>query len=66
MIKKIITFLIFIIIISGCDYSPIHSNKENSVEIKITSITGDAEINDYLSKELKKDQKIHQKKLRSK
>ena len=57
MIKKIITFLIFIIIISGCDYSPIHSNKENSVEIKFTSITGDAEINDYLSKELKKRSK---------
>ena len=57
MIKKIITFLIFIIIVSGCDYSPIHSNKENNIEIKITSVTGDPEINDYLSKELKKRSK---------
>ena len=63
MIKKIITFLIFIIIISGCDYSPIHSNKENNIEIKITSITGDAEINEYLSKELKRRSKNSSKKV---
>ena len=56
MIKKII-LLIYIIFIAACDYSPIHSNKENSIEINITRITGDAEINNYLSKELKRKSK---------
>ena len=62
MIKKII-LLIYIILISACDYSPIHSNKENSIEINITSITGDAEINNYLSKELKRKSKSSSKKI---
>ena len=63
MLKKITTFLIFIIFISGCDYTPINSDKKNSVEIKIISITGNAEINDYLSKELKRKSKSSSKKI---
>ena len=63
MLKKITTFLIFIIFIYGCDYTPIYSDKKNSVEINIISITGDAEINDYLSKELKRKSKSSSKKI---
>ena len=63
MLKKITTFLIFIIFIYGCDYTPIYYDKKNSVEIKIISITGDAEINDYLSKELKRKSKSSSKKI---
>ena len=63
MLKKITTFLIFVIFISGCDYTPIYSDKKDSVEIRITSITGDAEINDYLSKELKRKSKSSSKKI---
>ena len=63
MLKKITTFLIFIIFIYGCDYTPIYSDKKNSVEIKIISVTGDAEINDYLSKELKRKSKSSSKKI---
>ena len=57
MLKRITIFLILIIFVSGCDYSPIHTNKKNIIKIKITSITGDQEINDYLYKNLKRKSK---------
>ena len=57
MLKKISTFLILVLFFSGCDYSPIHTNKKNNIEIEITSITGDQEINDYLYKDLKRKSK---------
>ena len=63
MLKKITTFLIFIIFIYGCDYTPVYNNKKNNIEIKIISTTGDAEINDYLSKELKRKSKSSSKKI---
>tara|TARA_B100001741_G_C16532353_1_gene590159 strand:+ start:1422 stop:1874 length:453 start_codon:yes stop_codon:yes gene_type:complete len=63
MHKKITTFLIIILFISGCDYSPIHSNKKNNIEIKITDVTGDDEINDYISRELERNSKSSPEKI---
>ena len=60
MIKKFL-FIILILFSYGCDYSPIHSIKENNIEIKITDIAGDNEINDFLSKELKKSKNSKEK-----
>ena len=57
MLKKFILFTILVLLTSGCDYSPIHSIKTNNTEIKIISMSGDREINNYLSKELKKKSK---------
>ena len=63
MLKRISIFLILIIFVYGCDYSPIHTNKKNNIEIKITSITGDQEINDYLYKDLKRKSKNSSEKI---
>jgi len=63
MLKKVTIFLILIIFVSSCDYTPIHNNKKNNIEIKITNITGDQEINDYLYKELKRKSKNSSKKI---
>jgi len=57
MLKKFVLFIMLVLITSGCDYSPIHSIKTNNTEIKIISMSGDREINNYLSKELKKKSK---------
>ena len=65
MTKKII-LLIVITLLFSCDYSPIHSNKENNFEINITNISGDTEINDYLSKELKRKSKSSSQKIKIK
>ena len=58
MLKKFVLFIILVLLSSGCDYSPIHSIKTNNTEIKIISMSGDKEINNYLSKELEKNQKL--------
>ena len=63
MLKKNFLFIILILFSYGCDYSPIHSIKGNNIEIKITDIAGDNEINDYLSKELKKKSKESKEKV---
>ena len=63
MLKKIVLFIILVLPISGCDYSPIHSIKTNDVEIKIISMSGDKEINNYLSKELEKKSKASSEKI---
>ena len=52
-----------VLITSGCDYSPIHSIKTNNTEIKIISMSGDKEINNYLSKELEKKSKASSEKI---
>ena len=57
MLKKFVLFTILVLLTLGCDYSPIHSIKTNNTEIKIISMSGDREINNYLSKELKKKSK---------
>ena len=57
MLKKLTTFIIIFLFIYGCDYSPIHSNKKNNIEIKITDIAGDDEINYYISRELERASK---------
>ena len=63
MLKKIVLFIILVLPILGCDYSPIHSIKTNDVEIKIISMSGDKEINNYLSKELEKKSKDSSEKI---
>ena len=63
MLKKFILFLILVLFTSGCDYSPIHSIKTNNTEIKIISMSGDKEINNYLSKELEKKSKASSEKI---
>ena len=52
-----------VLLSSGCDYSPIHSIKTNNTEIKIISMSGDKEINNYLSKELEKKSKASSEKI---
>ena len=66
MLKKITICLILLTFVAGCDYSPIHNNKKNNIEIKITSIAGDREINDYLYKDLKRKSKSSTKKIKVK
>ena len=63
MLKKFVLFLILVLFTSGCDYSPIHSIKMNNTEIKIISMSGDKEINNYLSKELEKKSKASSEKI---
>ena len=63
MLKKFVLFIILVLVISGCDYSPIHSIKTNNIEIKIISMSGDKEINNYLSKELEKKSKTSSEKI---
>ena len=63
MLKKFVLFIIIVLLSSGCDYSPIHSIKTNNTEIKIISMSGDKEINNYLSKELEKKSKDSSEKI---
>tara|TARA_B000000532_G_scaffold107788_1_gene86568 strand:+ start:306 stop:755 length:450 start_codon:yes stop_codon:yes gene_type:complete len=63
MLKKFVLFIILVLLSSGCDYSPIHSIKKNNTEIKITSMSGDKEINNYLLKELEKKSKASSEKI---
>ena len=63
MLKKFVLFIILILLTSGCDYSPIHSIKSNNTEIIIMSMSGDKEINNYLSKELEKRSRASSKKV---
>ncbi len=63
MLKKFVLFIILVLLTSGCDYSPIHSIKTNNTEIKIISMSGDKEINNYLSKELEKKSKASSEKV---
>ena len=63
MLKKFVLFIILVLLSSGCDYSPIHSIKTNNIEIKIISMSGDNEINNYLSKELEKKSKASSEKI---
>ena len=56
MYKKIFLLLILIISVSACDYTAVHLIR-NEIEIKITETTGDTEINNYISKELKRKSK---------
>ena len=63
MLKKFVLFIILVLLSSGCDYAPIHSIKKNNTEIKIISMSGDKEINNYLSKELEKKSKASSEKI---
>ena len=63
MLRKFFVFIILVLLSSGCDYSPIHSIKTNNTEIKIISMSGDKEINNYLSKELEKKSKVSSDKI---
>lgn len=63
MLKKFVLFIIIVLLSSGCDYSPIHSIKTNNTEIKIISMSGDKEINNYLSKELERKSKASSEKI---
>ena len=63
MLKKFVLFIMLVLLSSGCDYSPIHSIKTNNTEIKIIGMSGDKEINNYLSKELEKKSKASSEKM---
>ena len=63
MLKKFVLFIILVLLNSGCDYTPIHSIKTNNTEIKIINMSGDKEINNYLSKELEKKSKTSSEKI---
>ena len=54
MLKKILLLTILIALNSSCDYSPVHLNKKNDININLISILGDKDINNYLSKEIKR------------
>ena len=57
MIRKITLFFLFILFLNSCDYKPIYSkNLKNDFSIKELNFKGDIEINNLLSKRLKKYQ----------
>ena len=53
MFKKILSLLLFLIVVANCDYSPVYLKGENSkLNIDIIKIDGDSEINNIITKEI--------------
>ena len=53
MFKKILLHLLFLIIVTNCDYSPVYLNSESSkLNIDIINFDGDSEINEIIVKEI--------------
>jgi len=64
MLKKIFFIILFLNLLNHCDYKPVYSN-QNKVDYKIviTSFTGDREINNLISKTLKRNSKENSNKI---
>ena len=64
MLKKIFFIILLFSSLSNCDYKPVYSN-QNKVDYKIviTSFTGDREINNLISKTLKRNSKENSNKI---
>ena len=64
MLKKIFLIIISFNLLSHCEYKPVYSN-QNKVDYKIviTSFTGDREINNLISKTLKRNSKENSNKI---
>ena len=53
MLKNKLLILIFSILITNCDYSPVYVKNDNlRYSLNISEVTGDSEINKYIIKEL--------------
>ena len=53
MFKKILLHLLFLIIVTNCDYTPVYLNDESSkLNINIINFDGDSEINEAIIKEI--------------
>jgi hypothetical protein len=53
MFKKILSLLLFLIVVANCDYSPVYMKDKNSkLNINIIKIDGDSEINEIIVKEI--------------
>ena len=53
MFKKILLHLLFLILVTNCDYSPVYLNGESSkLNINIINFDGDNEINEIIVKEI--------------
>ena len=51
MFKKILSLLLFLIVVANCDYSPVYLKSENSkLNIDIIKIDGDSEIKEIIVK----------------
>ena len=64
MLKKISFIILLLNLLNHCDYKPVYSN-QNKVDYKIviTSFTGDREINNLISKTLKRNSKENSNKI---
>ena len=64
MIKKIFFIILLLNLLNHCDYKPVYS-QQNKVDYKIviTSFTGDREINNLISKTLKRNSKENSNKI---
>ena len=58
MLKKIFLTILFLNLLNHCDYTPVYSNKSKiNHKIIITSVTGDKNINNVISTNLKRSSK---------
>ena len=64
MLKKIFFIILLLNLLNHCDYKPVYS-QQNKVDYKIviTSFTGDREINNLISKTLKRNSKENSNKI---
>ena len=64
MLKKISFIILLLNLLNHCDYKPVYS-QQNKVDYKIviTSFTGDKEINNLISSNLKRNSKINSNKI---
>ena len=64
MILKFIRAGLIIIFLSGCGYTPIFSNSNNTdLNIKIINLEGNKELNNLISQKLSKYQKVNSEKM---
>ena len=64
MLKKISFIILLLNLLNHCDYKPVYS-QQNKIDYKIviTSFTGDKEINNLISSNLKRNSKINSNKI---
>ena len=64
MLKKFFFIILLFNSLNNCDYKPVYSN-QNKVDYKIviTSFTGDKDINNFISKTLKRNSKENSNKI---
>ena len=64
MLKKIFLIFVFLNLLNNCDYKPVYSN-QNKIDYKviITSFTGDKDINNLITENLRRNSKSNSDKI---